>query len=456
MEVNVGLAFPSRNRQNRTQLCVFGTQTSQNEVNSGIKNLHFRQPKYSGNAMPISILLIRSACLGLLISIVALCAIGHTQVDDLKLTELIDLIVDVRVNNNLQYSECKIIKAAEGKTPGSIKNLRIQLKGTRKSRSIPIKKVVEIYLDGQPLDVAYDRDISALVRSDKKKQKRLDWEKKTNARLAGVRAQLWKPLQASEHDEFMQRHRAFIQKTRETLTNVKFRLVETEYFLFLTNLESQEVDGLIIYLDAMYEELCIAFGIPPTQNVWCGKCVVIAFRSERDFLNFENALMNRRAEGAQGICHSFGDGRVVFAGFQGSNGFPNVIVHETSHGFLHRYISSARIPSWLNEGIADWIGNEIVKSQRVPKRQQRAAEQVAAQGSLGDFFTAQPIRAEQYGIASAMVEILLRADGRKGKFKDFLDGIKQGEDPEQSLKESFGLTYLELGLLYAKAIGLDQ
>lgn len=390
-----------------------------------------------------------------LLTLLALFPAASVVAQDISLTELVDQVVDVRIQGNEQYSGCTIIRAEEGKLPGSIKNLKLQPAGTEKTRGIPVRKVVEIFVDGQPLDVAYDKKARCLLHSPEKRRERLEWEAEVNQQLARKRRSLWRPLTAAQHEKFMERHLEFLEKTKKEMSHIKFRYIETQYFMFLTDLSPEEVDGLLVYLDAMYSELCKAFGIPPTQNIWCGKCVVVTFREEKDYLFFEDAMMNYNAKGSQGLCHSYGDGRVIFAGCQGRSGFPNVLVHETTHGFVHRYLSNANIPSWLNEGMADWMGHEIVQSQRVPTRRERAATQVAEQGTLGDFFTAEPITANQYGIASSMVEILIQRDRGNGKFKEFFDGIKLGKDPEESLKDSFNLTYQELTILYARAIGMN-
>lgn len=406
---------------------------------------------------------IRQPCVIRSMLVVAFFVVGFAsspllgQDESLQLIDLVGQVVDVRIEGNEQYSGCTITKAAAGKLSGSIKNLKIQPAGTKKTRNIPVNKVVEIFVDGQPLDVKFDKKTRSLVRNPEKRAERLDWERQVNSQLSRDRRRLWPYLTQARRDEYMEVHRTFVEDTRKALPGIQFRFVETEYFMFLTDLSSAEVDGLIVYLDAMYAELCKAFGIPPTQNIWCGKCVVVAFREEADFLNFERVVMkNPNAKGAQGLCHGLSDGRVIFAGFQGSNGFPNVIVHETTHGFVFRYLSNARVPSWLNEGMSDWIGHEIVKSNRIPRRRKSAAERVRRAGTLGDFFQAQPIQGDDYGVASAMVEILIQRDKGTGKFKEFFDGIKLGKDPEQALKESFGLTYQELTVIYARAIGMNQ
>ena len=371
-------------------------------------------------------------------------------------TELVDKVVDVRLTKNVQYSNFTVIQATEGPTPGSIKNLKLRFPDSKKTRSVPVAKVVEIFVDGQPLDVAYDKKGRFLAHSEEKRTARLEKEQEINSALRRSRDRLWPRLTQSEHAEYMEQHNDFLEKTKTTLPNVEFRYVETDYFMFLTNLAPQEVDGLIVHLDNMYSELCEAFGIPPTQNVWCGKCVVVCFRQQAEYMSFERTMMKFDATGTQGLCHSYSDGRVIFSGYQGDSGLPNVLVHETSHGFIHRYMSSVRIPSWLNEGMADWIADAIVKSDRVPKKQQVAARFVEKTGTLGNFFQKERITGTEYGIASSMVQLLLREDGGDGKFKEFFDGIKMGKDTEQSLKDTFKLSYKELTIMYARAIGMRQ
>ena len=106
--------------------------------------------------------------------------------------------------------------------------------------------------------------------------------------------------------------------------------------------------------------------------------------------------------------------------------------------------------------MADWIANAIVQSDRVPNKQKRAAQIVKQTGTLGNFFRNQPIGGNEYGIASSMVQLLLAEDGGDGKFKEFFDGIKMGKATEQSLKDTFNLTYQELTIMYARAIGMNQ
>ena len=224
----------------------------------------------------------------------------------------------------------------------------------------------------------------------------------------------------------------------------------------MTDLTSAEADGYIAYLDAMYAELCKAFGLPTEKNIWAGKCVVFAFRDKETYLAFESQIMKLQPASIatlKGSAIRTQTATVIFAGYKGNNDFfGHVLVHETSHGFVHRYMSSARAPSWLNEGMADWLADKVVGGKKIPNRQRMSAAQVKLKNDWGDVLNIPRITGEQYGICSVLVEILVAKDRGKGNFKEFFDGMKEGQSAQEALKEYFGLTYAELKGIYGQTI----
>jgi hypothetical protein len=134
-----------------------------------------------------------------------------------------------------------------------------------------------------------------------------------------------------------------------------------------------------------------------------------------------------------------------------------MLVHETSHGFNHRWMSPEHLPNWLNEGIAEWVGTQVVPHCRqVPMKEARAAEFIKASGGVGEnFFAADPdhhIAAVQYGIASSLVKFMVARDRKK--FAAFVRGIKEGMSVEESLEESFDASLTDLVAAYGKAVGV--
>ena len=159
---------------------------------------------------------------------------------------------------------------------------------------------------------------------------------------------------------------------------------------------------------------------------------------------------------AQGLCHAQTDGQVVISAWKGdlTTHFASALVHETSHGFVARYRSDLRAPSWLNEGMADWIANRIVKNDNLVARQTKSGQLIQQQRTLDGFFEAAQISGDQYGAASSMVSILLEID--PNKFRRFFIGIKEGLLEEDSLQQEFQMTHRDLARLYGRRIGVPD
>ena len=352
------------------------------------------------------------------------------------------------------YRDVEVEEVETGKLDNSVKYFK--LVDGKKSARVVASKVVEMHLDGKNLDVFYDKKNRSLIQDLEKRTERLAYEKETNSRLRTERDRLWKHLTVEQEEVFLKKQAEFIADAKAKLPNVPFRQVETKYFSFVTDLTSAEADGYIVYLDAMYAELCKAFGLPTEKNIWAGKCVVFAFRNKQTYLAFETEVMRvnpATIASTQGLCHQNSNGTVIFAGYKGDNNFfGHVLVHETSHGFVHRYLSTARAPSWLNEGMADWLAEKVVKGRQIKARQRASAAQVKARGDWGDVLNIERITGDQYGICSVLVEILVAKDSGKGRFKEFIDAIKEGQSAQEALKEHFGMTYAELKGIYGQTI----
>ena len=367
---------------------------------------------------------------------------------------LTDKVVEIIFKDGHSEWPLKIAKVESGSTAESLKSMHVQFKDEKRLRKIPATKISEIILDHEPLDMEYDRKARGLVHSPEKREKRVQHQATVEKRLKSQRRRLWPPLTEKKEADFLADQQQLIKKTQAKFPNINFRVVETGFFFVCTDLSSAQVDGYLASLDAMYRELCKAFGLPPNRKIWCGKCVVFAFSREADFRAFEAAIMNNSdTGGAQGLCHSSSNGRVVFAGYRGNSDsyFGSVMVHETAHGFVHRYLSSARAPSWLNEGMSDWVANAIMKTGAVARKQIKSANVIRQAGTWGDFLTTDRIEFDFYGAASTLVEILLRRD-KGGQFREFFRGIKEGEGAEESLKQTFGLSYQDLQILYAEQL----
>jgi hypothetical protein len=119
-------------------------------------------------------------------------------------------------------------------------------------------------------------------------------------------------------------------------------------------------------------------------------------------------------------------------------------------------MSPQRLPNWLNEGIAEWVGTRVVKNcDQVPRKEARAIAFMRSQGTLGPgFFTAANIQPVQYGMASGMVRMLISRDARK--FAELVRGIKEGTPVEEALQKTFGGSLDDLVKAYGATVGVPH
>ena len=291
----------------------------------------------------------------------------------------------------------------------------------------------------------------------------VDVDEKTkvvSARLKAIGRQVWPKLSAEQQADAVQEHKRFLADVRRKFSGLPLRLYETKFFLFLTDIPAAQIGVYIAHLDKMSVELGKRFGIPPGENIWRGKAIFVVFANQSSFVQFETNVMkldrastNRK----QGICHQKGNGDVIVACHRGDdpNYFAQVLVHETTHGYLHRYKSSARIPSWLNEGIAEWVSTIVVRSSLAPlKRQADAVLRLKQTGVVGPSFFGKKIESWHYGVASRITDSMITQNSRA--FGAWIVSIKEGVEWSQGLQRTFGVTPQQLLLRYGRSIGVPM
>ena len=265
----------------------------------------------------------------------------------------------------------------------------------------------------------------------------------------------WPELTTEAHAKMIKRLKAFSDQTTEKINN-NLRLLETKYFLFYTDLPNAEARKWAHLLDKMYNRLCKLFGIEKGTNIWYGKALILVFSQENDYRRFWPVMMDVAPGDSAGMCYSYGDGRVVIAFYRQPHemDFATVLVHESVHGFLHRYRSPERIVSWANEGLAEVIAYELVpKGTWIPRKEQRAKKEMKKRGNMGgDFFSAEHIDGWQYGVASGLTAYMIKQH-KKG-YVAFINGIKGGTPWEKSLAKNYGVPVKRLVYFYGKSIGI--
>jgi hypothetical protein len=336
--------------------------------------------------------------------------------------------------------------------------IRLRAEGEPKTTSVSVAGIAKIIAGRETIHEADAKASStSLARSRRARElhERLQAESRERMQAHGVEP--WPPLTAEEHAAQVAELEAFVAEVRKDFPALA--VSHTHEFLVATDIPAPQMAPFTAKLDTMHDFLCDLYGIPRGEPVWKGKCLVIAFLREEDFVAFEPRFMKVETQGAHGLCHQRSDGRVVMACHRGNDAsaFAHMLVHETSHGFNHRWMSPEHLPNWLNEGIAEWVGTQVVPTCRqVPMKEARAADFMKASGGVGpNFFAAGPdhhIEAVQYGIASSLVKFMVARDRKR--FAAFVRGIKEGMSVDESLEASFDASLADLLTAYGKAIGV--
>lgn len=341
---------------------------------------------------------------------------------------------------------------------GKTESIRIVEEGQARPTSLTIKGITKIVADRETVYEAEAAGGGAAGLRGRVARERREAELAASyERMKANGVEPWPALTAEEHAAEVDRLKEFVGEVRQAFP--KLEVAETHEFIVVTDIPATEIAPYVASLDSMHDLLCDLYGIPRGEPVWKGKCLVVAFRDEGEFHAFEARFMRAEVpQGVHGLCHQSSDGRVVMACHRGddADAFAHMLVHETSHGFNHRWLSPERIPNWLNEGLAEWVGTQVVpRSRQVPAKEAQARAFMQQTGSLGpDFLTARNIQPIQYGISSQLVKFLVARDRKR--FAQFVRGIKEGLSAEESLEAAFNGSLANLIAAFGGAIGVPN
>lgn len=272
--------------------------------------------------------------------------------------------------------------------------------------------------------------------------------------IGAIDPNAWGKQTADETKQSIEKLKAFGAETNQKL-GTKCTLYETQYFLFYSDLPAADAQNWAGVLDRMYLKLSLLFGIPNGENLWHGKALVLVFGREEDYLKFEIKMHQTIAAGTAGMCHAFGSGDVHIAFYRQPNemDFAHVLVHESVHGFLHRYRSAIDVPSWANEGLAEAIATDMVPRKGIAQSALADARgDLQSRKSLDDFFTTDHIVAWQYPVARTLTEFMIRSN--KQGYVDFINGIKDGLKWDEALKTKYGVSTDQLVNAYGNSMGV--
>ena len=388
--------------------------------------------------------------------VAVVCAAGLAAADELadKLAPHVGQPLDViELGTGKRFVRPILEKVVEraGKTTA----LRIRPEGEPRGITLTLPAIVKIAAGRETIHEAEAKGKGAAQARGRKAREAYEKQlAESHERMTAQGVSPWPALDAAAHESEVDDLERFVATVREAFPALQ--VAETHEFIVASDIPPPQMAPYVASLDSMHDFLCDLYAIPRGEPVWKGKCLVIAFRQEADFAAFESRFMKVESRGTHGLCHQRTDGRVIMACHRGDDdaAFAHMLVHETSHGFNHRWLSPQRLPNWLNEGIAEWVGTQVVaRSNQVQLKEAQALDFMRTQGTLGPgFFEADNIQPVQYGMASSLVKFLVARDRRR--FARFVQAIKEGVPVEESLEDAFDASLDDLVAAYGKAINV--
>jgi hypothetical protein len=327
---------------------------------------------------------------------------------------------------------------AFGKALRTDKNLKDQVEAARKeARVAPVatrQTPPALTSTPPPMDQVPTTERSPFDPRDP--QKKIVGPQKSGA----VDVSAWGPLSPQQQADAVAKLKQFAADAAKAM-NLNLASYETQYFLFYSDLPPADAQRWAGMLDQMYGRLSVLFAINKGENIWHGKALVFVFSREEDYLKFQMKVHKTMAAGTAGMCHTFGSGDVHIAFYRQPNDldFAHVLVHESIHGFLHRYRSPVDVPSWLNEGLAEAIAADMVPRKGLTQASLADARQeLQTRKSLEGMLQADAIVAWQYPVARTLTEFMIRQN--KQGYVEFINAIKDGEKWEEALANKYGTT----------------
>jgi hypothetical protein len=261
------------------------------------------------------------------------------------------------------------------------------------------------------------------------------------------RADAWPTLTEEEQRAAVLSMKADAARILER-AGMRLEPVETNYFLFYSDMNRAETVKWAAELDNMYRRLLRIFELASGTNIFWGKAVIFVFNDQDRFRLVEAESFGHLVPlSVGGLCHFRGP--KVFVSFYRQPddlSFAAILVHETVHGFMHRYRTPRRLPTWANEGFADFLSAVIFNDSPVDQdRRRRAVEFVRDGGNPDEVLdlsyadSSWPGRDSiGYPVGYLLVWLMIR--DRPNRFGAWVNAVKAGRDWQDALAEDFGVS----------------
>ncbi|HMB95299.1 MAG TPA: hypothetical protein VKK61_04600, partial [Tepidisphaeraceae bacterium] len=230
---------------------------------------------------------------------------------------------------------------------------------------------------------------------------------------------------------------------------VQFTEIQTDHFILFTDWDPREFDFLKDCLEQAYTKVCVPFAISPKDNVFVGKLPVFMYAKRDDFNKHSQQIdHNPPAEDIRGYYAQFSNGRGYLVMWKpvadsetplliAEKQWAHTLTHEFVHAFVARYHNNGRIPVWLNEGLAEFIANDVYLR---PGSNEWARFHALHTPDISDLFDdSSHKRGDLYPVMETMVATLIQQN--RIAFVQMFNTIKDGMPAEQALQQFYGIDY---------------
>lgn len=178
-------------------------------------------------------------------------------------------------------------------------------------------------------------------------------------------------IYAQEADTFEEKQNTYFDEVKKSFGNLKN--FKTEHFYI--NYTASTTENYPKTLEGLFALFKRVMSIKPDEKVFNGRLEIYLWEKRNDFLRFAAEFEKFDASRAGGYftVTQMGWPRVNMpletgSGGKEANQARNFIVlfHEGTHAMFSQYLSETRLPTWINEGLADYFAFQILE-QFYPK-----------------------------------------------------------------------------------------
>lgn len=234
--------------------------------------------------------------------------------------------------------------------------------------------------------------------------------------------------------------------------NARWTPVESEYWVVYADLTRGDAQELGRRMDNMYRKVAEMFALPKGLNLFHGKGVCIVSADENRYRAIEQAAFGMMPPpGAVGLCHMIGP-RVIVNAWRSPNDdeFMSTLVHEATHGVMHRYGTPVKLPIWAEEGYAEFVAARSFDTSPVDagRRPHGLAFVRAGESTLpllrSDGRDGVWPGPGAVGYSIGYLTVCMMIDQKGAAFGEWVKDVKTGMPWEEALRRHFGTDAVRL------------